>query len=94
LKSVNRKTLLIASACIALLAGAVQADPDTERQAMVDYFQKKFPNVELAEFANGIYAFDENAREQWIEIEDFPPYEIAIEEGEAFFDPPFANGNG
>lgn len=61
---------------------------------MVDYFQKKFPNVELAEFANGIYAFDENAREQWIEIEDFPPYEIAIEEGEAFFDTPFANGNG
>ncbi len=94
MKSVNLKTLLIVSACIALLAGAVQADPETERQEMVDYFQKKFPNVELAEFANGIYAFDENAREQWIEIEDFPPYEIAIEEGEAFFDTPFANGSG
>lgn len=60
--------------------------------ALVNYYQNRFPDVELQEFANGLYAFDENAREQWLEMEDFPPYEIAIEEGEEYFNTPFSNG--
>jgi sulfur-oxidizing protein SoxA len=73
-------------------AGYVQADPEADRLALVRYYQKQFPNIEMQEFANGLYAFDENAREQWVEMEDFPPYEIAIEDGEALFNTPFANG--
>jgi len=76
------------------LASFVHADPDSDRQSLVDYYQTRFPDVELQEFANGLYAFDEVAREQWIAMEDFPPYEIAIEEGEEYFKTPFANGKG
>lgn len=76
------------------VAGLVHADPESDRQALVDYYQAQFPEVEWQEFANGLYAFDEVAREQWIEMEDFPPYEIAIEEGEEYFNTPFANGKG
>lgn len=83
-----------AIACGILFAGFVHADPETDRQLLVKYYQKRFPNVEMQEFANGLYSFDEAAREQWIEMEDFPPYEIAIEEGEEFFNTPFANGKG
>ena len=72
----------------------VQADPEEDRQAMLGFYQKAFPDVEMQEFANGFYAFDEVAREQWIEMEDVPPYEIAIEEGEEYFQTPFANGKG
>jgi sulfur-oxidizing protein SoxA len=72
--------------------GSLLADSEDDRQALVDYYQSRFPNVELQEFANGLYAFDEVAREQWLEMEDFPPYEIAIEEGEEYFNTPFANG--
>lgn len=89
----NSKTLL-AVLCLALFAGSVHADPEADRQALVDYYQNRFKDVELQEFANGLYAFDANAREQWIEIEDFPPYEIAVEEGEEYFSTPFANGKG
>jgi len=92
-KSVRLRLLLIAATCAVLLAGPVQADPEADREALVNYYQARFPNVELQEFANGLYAFDENAREQWLEMEDFPPYEIAIEDGEEFFNTPFANGN-
>ncbi len=67
------------------------AGPDEDHQAMAGYFQTRFPNVPAQEFANGLYALDEAAREQWIEMEDFPPYEIAIEEGEEYFNTPFAN---
>lgn len=58
------------------------AGPEDDRKAFVDYFQSRFPEVPFAEFANGIYAIDEDARRQWQDIEEFPPYEFAIEQGE------------
>jgi len=75
-------------------AGFAHADPESDRLALVGYYQQRFPDIDVQEFANGLYAFDEVAREQWIEMEDFPPYEIAIEDGEALFNTPFANGKG
>ena len=90
----NQSKFLLTVACGVLFAGFVQADPESDRQALADYYQTRFPSVELQEFANGLYAFDEVAREQWLEMEDFPPYEIAIEDGEEFFNTPFANGHG
>jgi sulfur-oxidizing protein SoxA len=41
-----------------------------------------------------VYAIDAGAREQWLEMEDFPPYEIAVDEGAELFEAPFANGDG
>lgn len=76
----------------ALTAAPAIADPKSDNETMHDYFEKRFPAVEFAEFSNGVYAFDENAREQWLEIEDFPPYEDAIEHGQELFETPFANG--
>jgi sulfur-oxidizing protein SoxA len=75
-------------------AGTVQADPEADRLSLASYYQQRFPAVEMQEFANGLYAFDAAAREQWIELEDFPPQEIAIEDGEGFFETTFANGKG
>jgi sulfur-oxidizing protein SoxA len=75
-----------------LVSLPVSAGPEEDRLAMAHYFQNRFPDVPMQEFANGLYAFDEAAREQWLEIEDFPPYEIAIEEGEDFFNQVFASG--
>jgi sulfur-oxidizing protein SoxA len=74
--------------------GVASADPEQDRQALVAYFVERFSTIEFQEFANGLYAFDEAAREQWLEMEDFPPYEIAIEEGEEYFNTPFENGKG
>ena len=88
----NNKILLL-SVIIGLFAGTgATAGPEEDRTAMLEYYTGRFPDVPLQEFANGLYAFDEIAREQWIEIEDFPPYEIAIEDGQALFEARFANG--
>jgi len=59
------------------------AGPEEDREAFVRFFEARFPDVRFAEYANGIYAIDEGARAQWREIEEFPPYEFAIEQGEA-----------
>jgi len=75
-------------------AAVFAASPEEDRLAMRHYYENRFPDIPVQEFANGLYAFDEAAREQWLEMEDFPPYEIAIEEGEGYFNTSFANGKG
>ncbi|RLA45396.1 MAG: sulfur oxidation c-type cytochrome SoxA [Gammaproteobacteria bacterium] len=69
------------------------ADPESDRQAMRAFYQKRFPDIAPEAHKDGVYAFDENAREQWLELEDFPPYEIAIDEGQELFESPLADGS-
>jgi sulfur-oxidizing protein SoxA len=57
------------------------AGPAEDRKAFIDYFESRFPDIPFSEYANGIYAIDQDARNQWLEIEEFPPYEFAMEEG-------------
>ena len=89
------KKLLLITAAIGVL-GTVplvsQASPEEDLKAFQAYFQERFPNVPFEEFANGVYAIDKASREQWVAIEEFPPYEIAVEEGEEMFNTPFKNG--
>lgn len=72
----------------------VDADPEADRIAFVNFFENRFPDIEIAEHKDGAYALDEAKREQWLEMEDFPPYEFAVDDGETLFASPFANGKG
>ena len=89
------KRLLMTAAVVAFVGAAplvVEASPEEDLKAFRGYFLERFPNVPLEDFANGVYAIDSASREQWESIEEFPPYEIAIEEGEELFNTPFKNG--
>ncbi len=66
----------------------VQADIDQFKS----FFTKRFPKVEFSDYQNGVYAINEEAREQWLDLEDFPPYELVVDEGQVLFETPFANG--
>ena len=70
----------------------VQASPEQDLKEFRDYFTKRFPNTPVNDFINGVYSIDAASREQWEEIEEFPPYELNIEKGETLFNTPFANG--
>lgn len=94
-----RKTIMVVTAVCALGVTAVMANkqaadttPDEDLKAYRDYFTKRFPGVELQEFANGVYAIDEIQRANWEAIEEFPPYEPMIDDGEAMWNKAFANG--
>jgi sulfur-oxidizing protein SoxA len=69
-----------------------QATPDDDLKAFRSYFTKKFPDTPVDDFVNGVYSIDAASREQWEAFEEFPSYEIAIEDGEEKFNTPFANG--
>lgn len=83
----------------AIVVGAAQptlaadtVDPAAEAKAFRAYFTDRFPKVPLDDFVNGPYSMDEGLRKQWQAIEEFPPYDFAVDKGKEMFATPFANG--
>ena len=87
---------LLSTTLVMSLLGAftlpAQADPEQDLEKFRSYFEKRFPNTPFADFINGVYSIDAASREQWEEIEEFPPYELNIDKGKALFNTPFKNG--
>lgn len=93
--SVNNLLRLSVSllALVAITAAAGEAvDPDADLEAYKAYFKQRFPEFGPTEYGLGMYNFNPDKRAQWEAIMEFPPYEIFVEEGEALFNTPFANG--
>ena len=74
------------------VSAAVVAGPSEDRSAFQKLYENRFPDTPVADFQNGVYSILPAAREQWEEIEEFPPYELAIERGEEIYNKTFANG--
>ncbi len=88
-----RKFLVVLAVATMSVSGlTLQADPESDRMAFEKYFTTKFPSTPKEDFKNGIYSIDKVSRQQWVEIEEFPPYELAIDAGRVQFETPFANG--
>ena len=86
---------LLTSVSIALLLAlplSTMATPQQDQEAFQDYYKKRFPGTPFDDFINGVYSIDPASREQWEEIEEFPPYELNMSKGEELFNKPFANG--
>ncbi len=75
-----------------LLADNAKIDPKADFKAFREYFLKKFPNLKPDDFVNGPYSMDVGLRKQWQAIEEFPPYDIAVDKGKGLFKKPFKNG--
>ena len=71
---------------------SLQATPEQDQTAFRSHYQDRFPNLKLSDYSNGVYAIDATAKQSWMAIEEFPPYEAAIEKGKKLFDTPFSNG--
>ena len=91
------KNILAVAAALCIRAGipaTSQASPADDVKTYRDFFTKRFPGVELNQFQDGVYAIDQVSRDSWEAIEEFPPYEPFIEDGEVMWNKPFANGKG
>ncbi|MEA2093339.1 MAG: sulfur oxidation c-type cytochrome SoxA [Pseudomonadota bacterium] len=89
------KKLLTATLVVGLLGAftlPAQASPETDLEKFQSYNKKRFPNTPFNDFINGVYSIDAASREQWEEIEEFPPYELSLERGKELFGQPFKNG--
>ena len=86
----------LATLGLALLIALPLSAGATPQQDLVEfqkYFMERFPNTPFEDFVNGVYSIDPASREQWMDIEEFPPYELNLTKGEELFNKPFANGN-
>jgi sulfur-oxidizing protein SoxA len=89
------KKLLATAAMVSLWFGIlapVSAGPSEDLKEYRAYFMNRFPGVPLKAYQDGAYAIDEQLRANWVQIEEFPPYEPYIAEGEELFKKPFKNG--
>jgi sulfur-oxidizing protein SoxA len=95
-----RSVSVVSALFFVFLCQTLLAIEPTEHKAKVSrdvdlfqqFYKERFPEVKFEEFANGVYAIDSASREQWIEIEDFPPYELSVDQGLEYFNTPFSNG--
>ena len=85
-------TAILALGLFGTFAMTAQATPQEDLDKFRSYFEKRFPNTPFKDFINGVYSIDAASREQWEEIEEFPPYELNLEKGKELFAKPFANG--
>ncbi|RKZ37273.1 MAG: hypothetical protein DRQ37_02230, partial [Gammaproteobacteria bacterium] len=92
--SMRRVISIFAGIVLLLGSGGAMAGPQEDLKIFQDYFKKRFPKVAYEDFANGLYAINDDFRQQWEEMEEFPPYELTLDEGEELFHKPFANGKG
>ena len=75
-----------------LIAQTLFASPEQDQAAFRKHYQERFPQLKLSDYSNGVYAIDSIAKQSWLAIEEFPPYEAAIEVGKKLFNTPFQNG--
>lgn len=87
-----RAILVLTAICFVTLSLGAQAQPNKDLESYRTYFQKRFPNLDREALANGIYNFNDDKRSQWEDIMQFPPYEVAVEEGQELFETAFKNG--
>jgi len=74
-----KKASTVGVLIIASFLNTANANPASDQAAFQKYFQDKFPTVSLHNFTNGVYAIDPVSRTKWEEIEQFPPYDTALE---------------
>lgn len=77
---------------IVLAAATAGAAPEDERTKLVDYFQKKYPDVKVDAYIFGALAYSPDAKSQYDSVMEFPPYVGEIEKGEKMWKTPFKNG--
>jgi sulfur-oxidizing protein SoxA len=87
----NYISILIGAAVITLPSLSF-ATPAEDKEAFQRYYTERFQNVPFEDFSNGVYALNADARFQWESMNDFPPFEENLEEGEELFNTAFKNG--
>jgi L-cysteine S-thiosulfotransferase len=88
------KKAILGLISISLMGGAMtaMATPEQDRQEIVKYYTKKYPNVKVDDYVYGALAFDADSKAQYDAIMEFPPFEGDVEKARKMLATPFKNG--
>ncbi len=83
---------ILLALCTVLLADVAGASPESDRQAMVEFFRSRFPAIPLEQYVHGALMFSSDAKAQYDSIMEFPPFQGDIDRGRRLWETPFRNG--
>jgi len=83
---------LALAALVAGLAAAAGTTPEQDRQQLVELFAARFPGIALEDYVYGAMIASPDARAQYEQIMEFPPFLNDIEAGRRIWETPFRNG--
>jgi sulfur-oxidizing protein SoxA len=95
----TRDALRLLAAVVPLWAGlqaatgaATGTTPEQDRQRFIESFAQRFPGVPLEDYVYGAMLANPDAKKQYEQIMEFPPFLGDIEEGRRIWETPFRNG--
>jgi len=88
-----KRSLIFSLSLFSLIVSSMlSASPQDDLARYQKFFKERFPDMSPIDLSNGTYNFNADKMSQYNDIMEFPPYEVAIEEGKELFEKPFANG--
>ena len=66
--------------------------PFQDRENLLNFYKKKFPDKKIEEYTYGALMFSEDAKSQYHSIMQFAPFEEDIDNGRQIWETPFKNG--
>jgi sulfur-oxidizing protein SoxA len=82
----------VAALAVALGNQPARADPESDRAGLVQLFQARFPGVPLHDYVYGAMIASPDARQQYDQIMEFPPFLEDLERGRALWEARWRNG--
>lgn len=88
------RKLILAFVGLGMLTGSavVLASPESDREALVQQLEKRFPELKPGDYIYGALAFSPDAKAQYDSIMEFPPFLDEIDKGKKMWETPFKNG--
>lgn len=70
----------------------IYADPEEDRAILLEHFSKTFPDIKFENYIYGALAMNSDAKAQYDEIMEFPPFASDVRQGGIHWETPFKNG--
>ncbi len=88
----KHKFLSILAGLLLFTSLGVYAVPEEDRTALVNHYKQIFPNIKFEDYVYGALAMNPEAKEQYDDVMDFPPYAYDVRQGGVIWETPFKNG--
>jgi sulfur-oxidizing protein SoxA len=83
---------MLVAALLSATSMAGDSTPEQDRQRFIEFLGQRFPGVPLRDYVYGAMIASPDARAQYDQIMEFPPFLGDLERGKAVWETPFRNG--
>ena len=85
--------LLPTALVLAAKAEGGHPGPEDDRQRFIEFFSERFPGAPLEDYVYGAMLANPDARAQYEQIMEFPPFLGDIDKGKAMWEKPFVTAS-